>query len=165
MLNYKLGRDLSQSEKEILSYLTGSLVRYKLPDTFKVLCTHTHCACGLSYAQYVKMAKWSDGTWLKEKDREITDKEKETAEVFEVKCRNCLNCLDKESVPEVAASYYQNLIASQYHYLMSLTRGKNVSTDFVYETIKTSAVRAALCYHEPENWRKYIPKSLKGRIE
>jgi hypothetical protein len=167
MLNYQLARGLSKEEADILSMLTGSLERFKLPNVFKTLRVQIYCDCGSTSFQFVKLAKWSDGMWLKEKDdKEFTDEEIKNAETFCTTSRFCIACADKiQSIPAIAAEYYQRLITSQYHYLMSMTKGKNVSTDFVHETIKTAAQRAALCYHEPENWRKYLPNKLRGRIK
>lgn len=86
--------DKSDLWKEIAKELGIKLPHLQAPKAYKVLRIDITCMlCGTLSKQYIKMVKYTDGLWTKDKDLDsVTEEEDTKAEKIPERVRCCGNC-------------------------------------------------------------------------
>jgi hypothetical protein len=156
-------RNLSQEE---LSLLSSIGYEHLIPKEFKVIQAEVICDnCKQGTVQFIKMTKYSDGSWLRHGDLTFEESKEFPIEVCTIRRRYCASCYTPEDfIHTITPLYYQQIINKEYDCLRSMTTSNTMSKEAVFSIMKTAAQRAALCFGDIENWRNFLPKPLKGRI-
>lgn len=165
----QLTRTLNADETAMLVSLTDKYdlpVVLKQPTEFKILTAKVICArCEYEVIQYIKMAKYNDSLWMRISDAYANECGIYDTELCSIKITFCRNCF---AIPEPqqirAADFYRKLISEQYSYLCLLEKKKSITKRSAIETIIISAQRIAQCYEQPQTWRDYLPKQLRGQL-
>ena len=160
-MNLERLRNLSDEEM-ILAKTLGIISTYRIPDSFKVIRVNIHFkCCNKDFVNYVKMAEYSDGSWIKDSIIEKEDvSEKWVVEEMNTTvqyCSKCINFIHGCDSNIISKEYFVDMVAKEYSYL-KLNRIKySMNKKVLYETIKLSAVKAATLCGDISDWKYFMP--------
>jgi hypothetical protein len=131
MLKIELPKDYQYDDLAMLMSVAGQLgidltpAVYPLPNQFKVLKGIVTCAlCNTVTVQWMKISKYSNGAWMKERDFEETElvemqDKVDVAQVLTAKVKTCWACKtvfmqkEKEELVDIIIKLYAPILTKQ----------------------------------------------------